>query len=216
MTQAYPLQWPEGWPRTPEVKRAGGMQFRMRADDSAFHTKPVTFGDARDKLYEEVRKLGGKNIVLSSNNPVGRNGIPIEASRRLDDPGFALYFSLGGRPMVMACDRFQLPAANLASLRLAIEALRQLERHGGGYMMERAFAGFSALPPPASEEPPLDWRAELGPLPDGLSPGDLLAIVESRYRAKAKSAHSDHHGGDDSRMIRLNAAIAGARTELGA
>jgi hypothetical protein len=52
--------------------------------------------------------------------------------------------------MTMACDRFDNAAANMRSLGLAIEAMRQLERHGGGAMMEKAFSGFVALPPPIS------------------------------------------------------------------
>ena len=50
----------------------------------------------------------------------------------------------------MACDRFDNAAANMRSLGLAIEAMRQLERHGVGTMMERAFTGFVALPAPES------------------------------------------------------------------
>ena len=51
----------------------------------------------------------------------------------------------------MAMDRFTSVAGNLRSLTLAIEAMRQLNRHGGGTMMERAFAGFVAIAPP-------DWK----------------------------------------------------------
>lgn len=117
--------------------------------------------------------------------------------------------------MVMACDRWDTVAGNIRSLGLAIEGLRQLERHGGGFMMKRAFAGFSALPPPrtCSRGEAVDWRVELGPLPDGLDAPDLLTIVEKRFRDKARIAHSDV-GGDDTKMIRLNAAIADARREL--
>ena len=47
----------------------------------------------------------------------------------------------------MACDCFGSAAANMRLPGLAIEAMRRLER-GGGAMMERAFSGFAALPPP--------------------------------------------------------------------
>jgi hypothetical protein len=48
----------------------------------------------------------------------------------------------------MAQDRFWSIIGNMRSLTISIEGLRQMERHGGATMMERAFDGFAALPPP--------------------------------------------------------------------
>jgi hypothetical protein len=67
--------------------------------------------------------------------------------RQVGDLGLAIYFVLNGRPLAMACDCFDIAAANMRLPGLAIEAMRRLERHGGGAMMERAFSGFAALPP---------------------------------------------------------------------
>lgn len=48
---------------------------------------------------------------------------------------------------VIACDRFTESRLNLAAIRLALAALRQLERVGASGVMERAFRGFkTALP----------------------------------------------------------------------
>lgn len=204
MTSAYPLQWPEGWPRT---------KWDHRKTSSPFTT---TFDRARRQLLGELRLLGAASAVISSNLPLRVDGFPYSdaARRRIDDPGVALYFTLDGRQMVIARDAYWNVHDNLRSIGLAIEHLRGLERHGGAHMMERAFGGFAALPPPEGrQEDTVDWRIELAPIPDQLAPADMLTIVEARYRQKAKEAHSDA-GGSDARMIRLNAAIAQARAEL--
>lgn len=109
----------------------------------------------------------------------------------------AVYFTLGERPMVMASDKFDFAAANIRSLSLAIEAMRQLERHGGGMMMERAFNGFVALPAPAS---PWDLL--------GQNPSTSEAEIEAAYRRKAMAAHPDRPGGSHEAMMRLNEAQA--------
>ncbi len=205
MTQAYPLAWPEGWPRTPSHRR----EYNQRL-------KRATFNSARLSLYDELRRLDAQNIVLSTNIPVRLDGMPYATMRPVDnDPGVAVYFSLRGKTMSMARDSFTEAAQNLRSLGMAIEHLRGLERHGGAQMIERAFAGFAQLPPPDGQktEKPVDWREEFGALPDGLTCDELLAVLERRYRNKAKEAHADA-GGSDATMIRLNLAISQARNEL--
>lgn len=46
MTIAYPLQWPEGWPRTPAVERKRG--------NFGTYANPITFDRARRKLMAEL------------------------------------------------------------------------------------------------------------------------------------------------------------------
>jgi hypothetical protein len=202
---AYPLSWPDGWPRTPSHRRDTGWKF-----------KKTTFSSAREDLFHELRLLGASSLVISCNLKLRLDGYHYadQAEMKIPDPGVAIYFTLRERPMTMARDYYDNVRANLRSLGLAVEHLRGLERHGGAQMMERAFAGFSALPPPAgnSSTPTINWREELGPLPD-LDKADLLVICEARYRSKAKQSHSDA-GGSDEAMIRLNLAIKLAREEL--
>jgi hypothetical protein len=201
---AYPLQWPEGWPRTPPLRRSYNWQL-----------KRATFDSARQDLYKELRLLDAKSIVLSTSIPLRQDGHHYATQRPVDgDPGIAIYFTLRGKQMAMARDCYDNVAQNLRSLGLATEHLRGLDRHGGASMLERAFSGFTALPPPGGQaEEAVDWRVELGPIPEGLDNADLLAILDARYRNKAKAAHSDG-GGDDAAMIRLNLAIKLARDEL--
>jgi len=194
--EAFPLQWPEGWPRTPASKRESDRRFYGRYG--------LPMGRARDRLLAELTALGARNVVVSSNVALRRDGLPYSEQRRLDDPGVAVYFTLRDRPLVMARDAFVSIAGNMRSLTLAVEAMRQLERHGGSTMMERAFAGFAALPAPGQRKP---WRQVFGVDPEWT--GDIAAL----YREKAKARHPDA-GGSDTLMAELNVAYADARREL--
>jgi len=197
MADAFPLNWPHGWPRTPADERDRGYQFKQAGGQ--YGRTLVTFPRARDLLYDELRKLGAGNVIVSSNHPTDRYGIPVESKRRVDDQGVAVYFELGGKKMSMACDRFTGTAANMRSLGLAIEALRQLERHGGGTMMERAFTGFAALPAP-NQRP--KWFETLG-LPENAS----AEQINDKYRQLVKTRHPDA-GGSHEAMQELLAAKA--------
>ncbi len=187
MIQAYPLQWPEGWPRTPAYRRR----------PSPFQ---VGLARARDDLLDQLRLLGAREVVVSTAIPTRRDGLPYAGRvwRQGDDPGVAVYFARGGRPTVIAKDLYRTPEANLRAIGLVVEALRSIERHGGAELLDRAFTGFAALPAPDE----IDWRAELG-----LLPNEPLAVesIEMAYRVRAKRAHPDA-GGSDAAMARLNRA----------
>lgn len=198
MTEAYPLAWPDGWPRTPS---------HARESDRRFHGKTcrLSVGRVRDQLLDELRLLGASDIVVSSNVPTRSDGLLHSDPRRLDDPGIAVYFKFKKKQMVMARDGFISVVGNLRSLGLAIEGLRQLERHGGSVMLEHAFVGFLAIAPPDRKRP---WREVLGIKPDWN--GDLTGL----YREKARIRHPDA-GGSDTLMAELNVAFEEGRQELG-
>lgn len=207
MTIAFPLAWPEGWNRTPAWRRKNASRFVS------------TFAHARGELLNELRLLGAKSVVISSNIAVRGDGLPYAetARRNIEDPGVAVYFARGERRLVMARDAFTTVHDNLRSIGLAIAALRAMERHGGGDMMERAFTGFGALPPPKAppreRDPAKEWRDILGPIPPHLSAATTLELVEQRFREKARAHHPDR-GGSTSIMATLNVAIEEARREL--
>jgi hypothetical protein len=208
---AFPLCWPEGWRTTASHRRTRGYQFRQGHDRTL-----VTLDRARRLLSEELSQLGATQIVLSSNLPVRKDGNPFADAHRygMDEPGVAAYFVYKGKPMVMAQDAFDNPAANFRSLGLAIEALRSLERHGGGSMMERAFAGFSALPPPEGVKPRRPWW-EVMRYPADPAERELLSMAEikARYNTLAKRLHPDA-GGNAEDMAELNLALEDAEREL--
>lgn len=194
--EAYPLQWPEGWPRTPPGRRS----------PSKFG-KNMGFSQI-EKLHNELKLLGARNVVISSNMAVRQDGLPYasEMGRQHSDPGVAIYFTLKGKPLAMARDRYRTVWENVRSLILAIEAIRSIERHGGSTMMERAFAGFAAIAPPDWKKP---WREVFGVKPDWR--GDIKEL----YREKAKNRHPDV-GGNDNLMAELNVAFDEAKRELSA
>lgn len=114
MITAHPLAWPDGWPVTPADKRVRGRAFKQASDHSYGGRTLVTFGRARDLLYEELKRLGAKNVVVSTNHPADRYGVPTESKRSVADEGVAIYFTLRGKAMAMACDRYDGAAAAAA------------------------------------------------------------------------------------------------------
>lgn len=190
MAEAYPLHWPEGWPRTPPNKRQWGR----------FEVQP---GVARTHLLHEIQRMGGRYPVISSNIALRRDGLPYANQNKIEDPGIAVYFERDGKQMVFACDQYDAPWKNIRAISKTIEALRGIERWGASEMMERAFSAFEALPPPKS------WREVLGL--NGTSVSHFE--IEAAFRAKAKTAHPDH-GGSTAAMAELNEARRAALEDI--
>lgn len=131
---AFPLTWPYG-------KR----RHQSRRRSSAFKTN---YDRTIREVKVEVARLGGSELLISSNLPLRRDGFPISARNPPSDPGVAVYFQRRSKPVCFACDRWPTVADNLHSIYLTINALRGIERWGSGEMMEAAFTGFVALPAP--------------------------------------------------------------------
>jgi hypothetical protein len=191
MVEAYPLWWPEGWKRTE----------RYRRQSSRFKTG---FAVSRDLLLDEIRRLGGRQVVLSTNIPLRNDGLPYASAKEPEDSGVAVYFQYKNKPMCFACDRYIYTKENIHAVAKTIEALRGIERWGASDMMERAFTGFMALPEKASQP----WREILGSIPV------TLDAIESRFRELAKQHHSDIPGGNDEKMRELLSARDAAKLEL--
>lgn len=191
MTQAFPLHWPAGWPRTKHPKSS-------RFD--------VSFAASRDGLLEQIRLLGGRYAVLSTDIELRRDGLPYATQKEPADKGVAVYFEWKGSQRVFACDRWDKIKDNIRALEKTIEAMRGIERWGASDMLERAFSAFTALPSYDSSH----WADVLN-----VSRDATVDQINAAYRAKAKSAHSDT-GGDDEAMSRLNVARDQALKERGA
>lgn len=188
MTQAFPLHWPAGWPRT---KSPQPSRFDVR------------FAVARDGLFNQIRLLGGRYPLLSTNIALRRDGLPYANQSEPDDRGVAVYFEWKGSQRVFACDQWNSVRDNIRALEKTIEAMRGIERWGASDMLERAFSAFTALPSY-----------------DGAHWSDVLNVprdatvdeIKAAYRDKARTAHSDA-GGNDEAMSRLNVARDQALTD---
>lgn len=209
----YPLDWPPNVPRT-----------RYR-DASAFD-KNRGFTTARDGVYKQLDLMpGASHVVITSNLPLRSNGRPYSAGPgMIDDPGIAVWWVKKGTEHAIACDRWRSCVENMRAIEKTLEAIRGIARWGSAEMVDRAFAGFAALPAGSGAEhgvapaapPPKTWRQVFGldipPWTDLPAP-DLVAIVKSRHRDMIKQAHPDHGGAVDE-AAQLNAALAAALKEL--
>ncbi len=193
----YPLEWPTGWKRTPDNDRTEGKYRYMKARATG-NGRQITIHQAQQGLYAELERLGAERLIISSNLVRNLDGTIRSNQRTPDDPGIAIYFKWNGKNMTMAMDDFIEPECNVRRLALAIQAMRDLARNGGGTMMERAFTGFAALPAPITGTEP--WYSVLN-----ISPDATVPEIKTRYRSMAKQLHSDT-GGEDIRMAALNVA----------
>ena len=191
----YPLAWPAGWKRT---QNPGRSKFDTSMERS-------TRG-----LLDEIRKLGGRLPVISSNAQYRLDGMPYARQGRIDDTGVAVYFERKGKPVVFACDAYWTLHENIHAIAKTIEALRGIERWGASDMLERAFTGFAALPAPIAAGIKRHWRDALGFQPDAHVTQQTLA---DRYRILASANHPDR-GGDAAKMAEINQARDEALKEI--
>jgi len=205
----FPLYWPEGWPRT---------KYRS-------HSKyDRAFARDRDAVIRRLKRMGATQIVISSNVPLRRDGLPMANTAQPADPGVAVYFTRKKRDHVVACDAWRTVDENIRAVLRTLEALHAIERSGSAQIEDRAYAGFARLPAKAGVTTS-HWSVVLGMalLWEGVDLNDpratpefrasLLREAERLYREAAKTHHPDR-GGSDEAMATLNAAIEEARREL--
>jgi hypothetical protein len=192
---SYPLYWPLEYARCTTRR------------DARFQ---VDFVTARESLTRELELLRARDVLVSSNVPIRRDGLPMVPDREPADPGVAVYFtrSVSGqpRPFVLACDQFSKVRWNLRAIQATLEALRAIERHGATSMMEQAFSGFAQLPPKPEGR---SWRQVLG-VPVGPCSVEWL---KDRYQTLARQHHPDQ-GGDHAKMVEINDAYARGLREI--
>lgn len=195
MTEAYPLSWPDGRPRTKSIRRQCS-----RFGNTSVHSEAWF-------VLDEIRRLGGRYAVVSTDVELRNDGLPYSSRKAPEDPGVAVYFEKSGKQMAFACDRWDCVPDNIRAIGKTIEAIRGIERWGSGDMMAAAFTGFEALPAP--DKTP--WWEVLG---FASRPLGSIDFIEAQYRALAIDAHPDMPTGSHERMTELNAAIEQARREM--
>jgi len=182
--QSYPLQWPNGWPREGS-KEKGKFQ--------------STLAGALAALRNEVKLMGGSDLVLSSNVTLGQD--------RPKDPAVVAYFTYQKMQVAIPCDRWQLVEHNVKAIALTIEAMRGMNRWGAKHMVRAMFTGFVALPAPSSES--TAWWDVLEVKSDASH-----EVVTANYRRLAKDHHPDA-GGTAEMMAKINAAYDEYKKERG-
>lgn len=208
---AYPCYWPEGWQRTQEWKRTKSKY-------------SVDFVRSRDDIVRQLKLLGAREIVVSTNIPLRRDGLPLAGMSEPKDPSVAVYWAEHGawdaatrqqtyKHRVVACDHWRTVRENLRAVGLAIDALRALKRTGASEIIDKAFTGFMALPAHAGSS---SWRTVLfGDMAGIAGMGPLTREdVENAYKRATRIAHPDL-GGSHEQIVRVNQAYQDALREIG-
>ena len=185
--EAYPLTWPQGWPRKNPHQRS-----RAKFSTSG---RVLSVMDGIQRVLLELERLGVKrdDLVISTDIPTRLDGLP-RSDRSVADPGVAVYWRKGKDTRCMAIDRYDRVADNLAAIAATLEAMRAIERHGGAEILDRAFTGFVALPAP------VQWWQVLG-----VAENATGEEIDAAWRRLAARHHPDR-GGDNAQMARINAA----------
>ncbi|RZN30468.1 J domain-containing protein [Bradyrhizobium sp. Leo121] len=187
--QAYPLQWPEGFPRT-KVREKSRFSTTLAKALGNVETSLRLFGKESGKKIE--------NIVLSSNVTLG--------AQRPADPGICCWFVWDNTSIAIPVDRYQTVEANLQAAHHILEARRTELRHGTLALVRATFAGFKALPSPKGKH----WREVLG-----IEPASDVnrEMIEQIFKQLAKRHHPDA-GGSTEAWHELNKARLNALQEI--
>lgn len=197
----YPLAWPSHKPRMKWDRRKRG---HFTAGKSL-----ITRVEAMARLERELAALGATYPLVSSDLVLRVDGQPHLGKAEPIDPGVAVYFSLKGKPLCMACDGYDRLAQNIAAIANHIEATRRIERYGVATAAE-VLQNFTALPPPAHSAavaPARPWWVVLGIMRERATP----ELVSAVYRASAKLSADM---GNQDELLELNLARDAALKEL--
>jgi DnaJ-domain-containing protein 1 len=195
----YPLSWPANQPRVEPSKRKNAA-FSTRTRGGYLlpygRERKHSIAESARELEQEIRRMGGREMIISTNLKVKANGMPYSAQRTPDDPGVAVYFKWNKRDLVFACDKWKAIEDNLWAIVKHIEALRGQERWGVG-SLDQAFAGYAALPDPDQ----LQWWQVLE-----VSPSASVEMIDAAYKTLARKYHPDAEGGSHEMFVKLNEA----------
>ncbi len=179
MIEAYPLCWPLGYERTPKAEKK----------HAPFKT---SFASARDQAIRELEMMGADNIIISTNIPLRKDGLPYSVPfgsvTITDDTGIAVYFDFIEETKVLCCDAWLTLDDNMQAITKTIEALRGIDRWKVSDMLNRTFTGFKAIAE-KSEVNKRPWWEVLW-CPQGAGP----EIIKFKYRELAKKLHPDAGG----------------------
>lgn len=199
MFEAFPLQWPASKIRTPvgsrkrarfsDVKSEYKKYSNMDGGYTQRTVKAVSVASSIIRLLKEFQTYKGrvnmKEVVISTNLPVSRNGFPYSDKREPEDCGVAVYFTLDKVDYCFPCDKWDRVADNIAAIASHLNAMRGMERWGVGEYHD-VFTGFKAIPETINVRN--IWEVL------GIRRTTDLEEIRIAYRNKAKILHPDAGG----------------------
>lgn len=190
---AYPLCWPDGWPRT-----ARHLQ-KLSAFGGGHYSKP-SMAKVVDALQRELNLLKATDCILSTNVKRNLSGVPVSGAAQPADVGAAVFFKLNGKDVALPCDKWNRVECNVNAIAKHIEALRGQERWGVGNV-EQAFRGYMALPSLGESGGDNPWQTL------GVSINATEEQLKEAFRLLAKKFHPDNtETGDAVRFQRIKTA----------
>jgi len=176
---AYPLSWPTGWPRH---------KTRTHSRFGRFN-RPPTVAQARDAILTELSRIniGDWNVVISTNLPLRRDGLPYSDRSQPEDTGASVWWKRKEKQYVMACDKYNTVGDNLWAIAKTIEATRGIERWGS-VTAEQAFSGYTTL---VEKTGPSCWETL------DISIDATEQQILDAYRRKARETHPDNGGSSE-------------------
>lgn len=153
----------------------------------------------------EIKLMGGRDVILSTNIPLRKDGLPYADFKIPNDRGVAVYFKYKGNQMCFACDRWNRIEDNVMAIGKTIEALRGIDRWGASDMIERAFQGFTALPSPKTK-----WYEVLEVSPTATED----EVKRARNRLAMKYHPDTGNAPDSSMMMKVNQAFEEYQREV--
>ena len=193
-----PLKMPEGWIKTPLVRRSYDNNF----------SRSLTIAEALDYLEEEINILAPQDVTTVYTS---FDQLRSERGRKAlsKDTGICVQIRRYTEETLIACDKWALLEHNIYAMSIALRALRSFEPWGIASTAElmRFFASTSyqreGAPKKQSDALP-QWMLKLG-----LGPTATLEDAQAVYRRRAKEV-----GNDEKALVELNSAMEVARRHL--
>lgn len=168
--EAYPLHWPDGFPRTERKIDSRFKTTLQAALKNVNHSMQLFSSDSGKKVTD---------ITISSNVTLGMQN-PKES-------GVAIWFTWDESHLCIAIDRYTKVEDNLQAIHHVIEARRTELRHGGLHIVRQTFRGFKALPESTGKK---RWYQVLKV--ERIATQDQIKVA---YKERAKETHPDVNGG---------------------
>lgn len=193
-----PLKMPEGWVKTPLIRRSYDNNF----------SRTLSISEALDYLEEEIRLLAPQDLTTVYTS---YDQIRSERGRRAlsKDTGICVQIRRYTDQSMIACDKWALTEHNIYAMSLALRALRSFEPWGIAStndimkLFARAPSAHGNISEALVDSLP-SWMLKLG-----LGPTATLEDANAVYRRRAKEI-----GNDEKALVELNSAMEVARQHL--